>query len=211
MRDPVPAAFYPALLPEPPAGRQDFEVKIADRSAAAVRQVVQQMRRAVRSIDPDLPLLDLRTQVQEIDDQLSQERLLASLALVFGGLALVLAAIGIYGVIAYGVARKTNEIGIRVALGARPRRIAWMVLRETLWLAAAGVAIGTPAILAFGSILDHVLAPPYRTGFAYGTKANDPRIAGIAVLALSVVSFFAGYPPARRASRCDATVALRHE
>jgi hypothetical protein len=211
LRDPIPPAFYPALLPGPPAGRQTLEIKVADRSTAAVQRLIRQIRRSVESIDPDLPVMDVRTQVQEIDDQLSQERLLASLAVVFGGLALVLAAIGIYGVIAYSVARRTNEIGIRMALGARPRRIFWMVLREMLGLAAAGLALGAPAVLVFAPVLDRVLAPPYQTAFAYGMKATDPRIPGLAILALIAVTFLAGYLPARRAAAVDPMHSLRHD
>jgi ABC-type antimicrobial peptide transport system permease subunit len=136
---------------------------------------------------------------------------MASLAAVFGGLALILASIGIYGVMAYAVTRRTNEIGIRVALGARPIGVAWMVLRETLLLAAAGIAIGVPAILALSPILNHALAPAYRESFAYGMKPNDSATIALAVLMLAAVGFLAGYLPARRAARVDPMTALRHD
>jgi ABC-type antimicrobial peptide transport system permease subunit len=136
---------------------------------------------------------------------------MAALAAVFGGLALILASIGIYGVMAYAVTRRTNEIGIRVALGARPGGVAAMVLRETLTLATAGIAIGIPAVLALNPVLNHVLAPPYVENFAYGTTPNDPATIALAVLLLAAVGFLAGYLPARRAARVDPMTALRHD
>jgi predicted permease len=205
-RDPLKPTFYSRLLQTPRTGGT-FEVKIAGGEAG----VTNQIRQAVRSVDSNLAITDVRTQTQQIEDTLSQERLLASLAAVFGGLALILASIGIYGVMAYAVVRRTNEIGIRVALGARPGGVAWMVLRETLALAAAGVAIGVPAVLALSPVLDHVLAPAWMDSFAYGLRPNDPATIAAAVLALAAVGFVAGYFPARRAARVDPMTALRHD
>ncbi len=136
---------------------------------------------------------------------------MASLAAIFGALALLLASIGIYGVMAYAVARRTSEIGIRVALGANPGGVAWMVLRETLLLAAVGVAIGVPAVLGVSPLLDHLLAPGWRNSFAYGLKPNDPANIAAAVLVLASVGLLAGYLPARRAARIDPMTALRHD
>ncbi len=207
LRDPIHATFYSALIQAPRQGRVNFELRIAGREAA----IAGQIRQAVRSLDSDLAITDLRTGTQLIDDALSQERLLASLAAVFGVLALILATIGIYGVMAYAVARRTNEIGIRVALGARPTRVAWMVLRETLALAAAGIVIGIPAVLALSPVLDRILTPGWYDSFAYGTKPNDPPTIALAVLILAAAGFMAGYFPARRASRVDPMTALRHD
>jgi predicted permease len=207
LRDAVKPSVYSALSQAPRVGPVTFEVKVAGDAAAVMRQV----RQRVRSVDSDLAITDVRTETQEIESGFSQERLMASLAAVFGGLALFLAAIGIYGVMAYAVTRRTNEIGIRVALGARPRGVAWMVVRETLMLAMAGIAIGVPAILALGPVLNHVLAPPYRESFAYGMEPNDPMTIALAVLIWPVVGFLAGYPPARRAARVDPMTALRHD
>ena len=172
---------------------------------------MRQIRQVVRSLDSDLAIADVRTAAQQIEDGLAQERVLASLAAVFGGLALILASIGIYGVMAYAVARRTNEIGIRVALGARPGGVAWMVLRDTLLLAAAGVGIGVPAVLGLSPIADHLLAPGWTDSFLYGMKPNDPATIAAAVLVLAAVGFIAGYFPARRAARVDPMTALRHD
>ncbi len=211
LRDPIHPTLYNALLqsmPQAPrAGRVNFELKIAGDEASVAKQI----RQVVRSVDSNLAITDVRTEVQQIEDGMSQERVLASLAAVFGGLALILAAIGIYGVMAYAVARRTNEIGIRVALGARPGGVAWMVLRETLLLAAAGVAIGVPAVLSLSRVLDRVLAPAWMDSFAYGTKPNDPFTIAVAVLVLAAAGFIAGYFPARRAARVDPMSALRHD
>lgn len=207
LRDPIRPAFYSAWFQAPYTGPVDFEVKIAGDEAGVVRKI----RQVVRSADPGLTVLDVRTGVQQIDDALSEERLMASLAVVFGALALILAVIGLYGVMAYAVARRTNEIGIRVALGAQPAALARMVLRETLALAAAGVALGIPAVLSLNRILDHVLAPAWRKSFAYGTNPNDPATLAFAVLVLAATAFLAGYFPARRAAQGDPMTALRHQ
>jgi predicted permease len=206
-RDPVRPAFYGALLQNPQPGAIDFEVRIADREA----EVVRQLRETVRAVDPNLAIADVHTELEQIGSALAQERLLAALGAIFGALALMLASIGIYGVIAYAVARRTNEIGIRVALGARPGGITWIVLRETLGLAAAGAALALPAVWAASPLLDHFLAPSWRDSFAYGLKPNDPLLLAFALLALAWVAFCAGYFPARRAARIDPMTAIRHE
>jgi predicted permease len=207
LRDAVRPAVYSAWMQAPRVGPVTFEVKIAGDEADVIRQI----RQSVRSVDSDLAITDVRSEIEQIENGLSEERLMASLAAVFGGMALILASIGIYGVMAYAVTRRTNEIGIRVTLGARPAGVAWMVLRETLLLAAAGIAIGVPAILALSPILNHALAPSSRESFAYGMKPNDPMTIALAVLTLAVVGFLAGYLPARRAARVDPMTALRHD
>jgi predicted permease len=206
LRDPDRLAFYSPVV-ETQRNGVTFEVKIAGDEQG----VMNRIRQAVSSVDSNLTITDVRTQTQQIEDGLSQERLMASLAAVFGALALILASIGIYGVMAYAVARRTNEIGIRVALGARPGGVAWLVLRETLALAAAGFAIGIPAAIALSPVLDRVLAPAWKDSFAYGLKPNDPGTIAAAVLVLATVGFVAGYFPARRAARVDPMTALRHD
>ncbi|MBZ5576930.1 MAG: ADOP family duplicated permease [Acidobacteriia bacterium] len=207
LRDPIRSAFYSAWIQSSGVGRVDFELKIAGPLAGVVRQI----RRVVPSVDSNLAMADVRTGVQQADDALAQERLMASLAVVFGALALVLAIIGIYGVMAYAVARRTSEIGIRMALGARPRAIAWMVLRETLSVAAAGVAVGVGLVLSVSPILDHFLAPGWNKSFTYGTRPNDPLSIAIAALVLAGAAYLAAYFPSRRAANGNPMLALRHE
>jgi predicted permease len=207
LRDAVKPTVYSALVQAPHVGPVTFAVKIAGDEAG----VIQEIRKSVRAVDSDLAITDIRTEMEQIENGLSEERLMASLAAVFGGLALMLASIGIYGVMAYAVTRRTNEIGIRVALGARPRGVAWMVLRETLLLAVAGIAIGVPAILALSPILNHALAPAYRESFVFGMTPNDPMPIALAVLMLATVGFLAGYLPARRAAQVHPMTALRHD
>jgi len=215
LREPVQPALYSAPTvggsrDRPtvrPASLTTFEVRTQGSEAA----IISQIRPAVRTIDSTLAVLDLRTGMQQIDNGFVQERLMAALAAVFGGLALILAMIGIYGVMAYAVVRRTNEIGIRVALGAEPRRVARMVLRETLALAAAGLALGVPAVLALGPVLDHFLALGWEHNFAFGTAPDDPRTIAAAVLLLAVAAALAGYLPSRRAARVDPVIALRHD
>jgi predicted permease len=210
-RDPVRPTFYSAWMQDPHSGSVQFEIKIAGEQGGIVRQI----RDTVRAIDSNLVVTDVHTELEQIESALSQERLMASLAAIFGALALLLATIGIYGVMAYAVARRTNEIGIRIALGAQPGGVARMVLRETLTLAALGVAIGAPAVLAATPVLDHFLAPGWREGvtdsFAYGLKPDDPFLLVLAALVLISGALFAGYLPARRAARIDPMAALRHD
>jgi predicted permease len=206
-RDPVRPAFYSALIQDPSAGTVNFAVKLAGNEAAAMRQI----RELIRSADPNLALADLHTEQQQIDSALSEERTIAALAAILGVLALLLAAMGIYGVMAYAVARRTSEIGIRVALGARPQHVAWLVLRETLAMGAVGLALGVPAVLALSPVLNHLLSPGWRMGYAFGVKPDDPLILTLAALLLGSVALLAGYLPARGAAMIDPMTALRHD
>src|SRR6185369_11862458 len=133
---------------------------------------------------------------------LVQQKLVARLGTFFGLLALLLACIGLYGVLAYGVARRTNEIGIRMALGAQNLSVLWLVLREALLLVAFGLVIGVFASLALTKTAASLL---------YELKPNDPMTIALATLLLAVVAAVAGYLPARRASRVDPMTALREE
>jgi ABC-type antimicrobial peptide transport system permease subunit len=142
------------------------------------------------------------TMDEQIRDKLTQERMIAQLVSFFGALALLLACIGLYGVMAHGVARRTNEIGIRMALGARGGNIAWMVLRETLILVGVGLALGVPAALFAGRLVSSQL---------FELRGADPWTLIGAAVVLTVVAMLAGYIPARRASRVDPLTALRYE
>jgi ABC-type antimicrobial peptide transport system permease subunit len=160
------------------------------------------LRDAVASVDKDLPLLNIRTQDAQISDRTRQERIFVSLTSGFGLLALILACIGVYGVMAYSVSQRTHEIGIRMALGAEPERLRRMVLREATWVVALGIMAGVCGALALGRVIASLL---------YGIKAWDPTtLAGSAAM-LMVVALGASWIPAWRAARVDPMQALRHE
>ncbi len=164
--------------------------------------ILPALRNAVQSIDKDLPLRDIRTQTEQIEDSISQQRLFATLTGGFGILALILACIGIYGIMAYNVARRTNEIGVRMALGARARQVLFMILGESSWLAILGIAAGLIAAIALTRFVGSML---------YGLKPSDPITLIAATLILLAVAIAAAYGPARRASRINPMQALRHE
>lgn len=157
---------------------------------------------AVKKLDPSMAAYELRTLDSQLDQTLLTERLVAMLSAGFGGLATVLAAIGLYGVMAFVVARRTKEIGVRMALGARRRSVVWMVMKDVLLLLGIGLAVGVPAAIALGRLVSAQL---------YGVKANDPSVAVVTVLLLSAIAALAGLVPARRASRIDPLLALRYE
>jgi ABC-type antimicrobial peptide transport system permease subunit len=156
----------------------------------------------VQSIDRDLPLIDVRSQKEQIDQIMLTDRMFADLTGGFGLLALVLASIGIYGVLAYSVSRRTSEIGIRMALGARRQAVLAMVLREAVWMAALGVGAGGAAALAMGRLIASML---------YGLKSWDPATLVASAALLALVAIGAGAIPARRAATVDPMRALRHE
>jgi predicted permease len=167
----------------------------ASASAASVRQ-------AINEIDQTLPIFGVTTLDASFSERLRQEQLIAQLVSFFGGLALLLAAIGLYGLMAHGVARRTNEIGIRMALGARRTLIAWMVLRETLLLVVVALLIGVPAALFAARFISSQL---------FGLSSSDPVTLAVAAFVLVVVAIIAGYVPARRAMKVDPLIALRYE
>jgi ABC-type antimicrobial peptide transport system permease subunit len=160
------------------------------------------VRDAMRRIDNTLPLFALRTQEEQIGRSLSQETLFATLALLLGAVTLALAGIGLYGVLAYTVTRRTPEIGVRMALGAQGQQVRWMVLRQSLLLVTVGVALGIPAARASASYVESLL---------FGLSPYDPRALAIAVSIMLLVGLAAAYFPARRASRIDPLTALRAE
>jgi predicted permease len=178
------------------------EMTIEIRTYAEPGSVLSGARAAVESLDRDLPLINVRTQEQQIKATMAGERIFAQLTGGFGVLALVLASIGIYGIMAYTVARRTSEIGIRMALGAPAEKVLWMVLREASWMALAGVALGTLAAVLCFRLVSTML---------YGLEPSDPAVLAGASLLLICIALLAGFGPARRASRVDPMHALRHE
>jgi predicted permease len=198
VRQSAPPTFYVPYKQGRDLGHPTFEVK----SAASEGSIAGAVREVIRSIDKDLPVVDFRTQTQQIEATLSQERVFAVLTAGFGGLALVLACIGIYGVMAYSVARRTSEIGLRMALGAESRGVLTMILRETSLLALIGVVLGVLVAAGMTRFIESML---------FGLKASDPVTIAEAVLVMAAVALLAGWWPARRASRLDPMTALRHE
>jgi ABC-type antimicrobial peptide transport system permease subunit len=149
-----------------------------------------------------MPVYSMKTVEGQLDETLLTDRLIASLSAGFGLLATLLASIGLYGVMAFVVARRKKELGIRLALGAQPSLVIWLVMREVLLLLAIGLAVGLPAALALGRFVSTQL---------YGIQPHDPLIATWTMVLLTVVSAAAGLIPARRASRIDPILALRYE
>jgi predicted permease len=197
-KEPPPTFYLPYRQLPGVAYGMTYEV----RTNGNPTSLVPLLRRAVQSVDKNLPLIDVRTQEQQIAATVRDERMFADLTAAFGLLALTLASIGIYGIMAYTVSRRTNEIGIRLALGAQARQILSMVLGEAFWLAAAGVAAGLGAALFLTRFLRTML---------YGLKPNDPATLVCAATLLFAVALLAGWVPARRASRVQPMQALRHE
>jgi predicted permease len=172
------------------------------RPRGEVSSVLADVRRVLRQAEPNMPISRATTLAAAVDGRLVQDRLLAQLSLAFGVVAMLLAAIGLYGVLSYGVTRRTNEIGIRKALGAPHGALIAMILRETGWLLLVGLAVGTAA--SAGSIR-------LITSRLYGLSPNDPVAFASAIAGLAMVGTLAAWMPAYRASRIDPLVALRHE
>jgi len=164
--------------------------------------LIPAVRRAVADLDRNLPLEGITTQKLAIKESLRLERLLASLFGSFALLALALCCIGLYGLMAYHVARRTGEIGLRKALGARSRDVAWAILREALTLTALGIAVGLPVALALVRVV---------RSFVYGIEPHDPITIIGAVAIMVTVAVLAAWIPVRRAVRIDPMVALRYE
>jgi macrolide transport system ATP-binding/permease protein len=163
---------------------------------------VNSVREIVRQADARVPVFQVRTQTQDVDRTINQEITFAELCSAFAILALAIACVGLYGTVSYNVARRTSEIGIRMALGAPRGRVVRMVLREVLVLAAAGLAIGMAAALGTSKFV---------ASFLYGMRSNDPLALTVAVTTLLCAAVLAGYLPARKAARIDPMNALRHE
>jgi predicted permease len=160
------------------------------------------VRRIVHEVGPRVPVADVTTQSRQIDETIVAERTFADLCTCFGVLALVMACVGLYATMAYAVTRRTNEIGIRMALGAAQQRILWMVLREVLLLGGVGLVVGLTATWETTAFLK---------SFLFGLKPDDPVTLGTAAAILMAAAMLAGFVPAWRAARIDPMAALRHE
>jgi macrolide transport system ATP-binding/permease protein len=193
-----PLVYVPYTQDLAGLGGMFFELRTAGDPLA----VIPTVRRLVREANASVPIANVNTQTAQIDQMISQERTFGQLCASFAVLALIIACIGLYGTMAYTVARRTGEIGIRMALGAERAGIVAMVLREVFALAAAGVAVGLGLAWATTRFIE---------SFLYGLKHNDPLVLSLAVAMLAGAAILAGYAPARRASRVDPAVALRHE
>jgi predicted permease len=196
---PAPVLYLPfAQAVFGPVADAVFELRTAGNPLNYVRAV----REIVRQADTNLPLSEVKTQSALIDRTISQEIAFARLSTALALLALGIAAVGLYGTVSYNVARRTSEIGIRMALGAQRRLVVWNVLREVLLLAAAGIAVSLPVAYTASKLVE---------SFLYGLKRNDPVALSGAALLLFSIAVVAGFIPARRASRIDPMTALRHE
>jgi predicted permease len=175
-----------------------FEIRTTGAPASAMGSI----RDVARQIDPNLPLTDVSTQIEQVEKRFSQEKLFAQAYALFGALALLLASIGLFGLMSYSVSRRTNEIGVRMALGAQPRDVLGLVMRESMILVAIGAVLGIAAALASARLIATQL---------FGVPPTDLAALGVAIAVMAAVSAFAGYLPARRAARVDPMVALRYE
>jgi predicted permease len=198
LRAPVPPTMYlPAS--QLPGGTASFALRVAVDSPAAVYPLI---RAAVRDIDPTLPALDLRTQDEQIDRLHAQERLFARLSGFFGLLALALACVGLYGLMSYTVLRRTAEIGLRLALGARPSQVVRMMLRESLALVGLGLLAGMATAYSLNRLVAAML---------FGLSPADPATYLATAAILGAVAVMASSLPALRAARLEPTEALREE
>jgi predicted permease len=198
LRDAPPPQFFLPWVQMPEVGRLTYAIR-SDLDPAAL---APGLRHVVQQADRDLPLADLRTQREQIDENMQTERMFGALTAGFGVLALALACVGIYGIMAYSVANRRNEIGIRLALGAQPGQVRGMILRESTWLAIAGSVVGVGAALLLTRLVKSML---------YGIQPYDPTTITAGIVVLLAVALAASWIPARRAAGVQPMEALRHE
>ena len=197
-----PLIYQPFLQTDTGRGQMTLHV----RTAGETPGVVARVREEVQRIDAAMPLFAIHTLEGQMDAALSRERLVATLSALFGVLALVLAAVGLYGLISFSVVRRTGEMGIRMALGAERNRVVRLVMREALLLVLIGLALGVPAALICGRVSASRIS-----SLVFGMSPTDPLTLGGAVAVLMLVAAVAAYLPAARAGRLDPVTALRNE
>jgi predicted permease len=195
LREPTRPIWYGAGFGQ---GATTFQL----RTAADPTRIIAAVRQAAREIDANLPLYNIKTLARQVDESLAQERLISALSSFFGLLSLLLAAIGLYGILAYAVSRRTREIGIRIALGARPGAVLRMVLRQGLILTLLGVGIGLGTSFAATRLLESQV---------FGVTPTDPVTFVVAPILLLTMALLASFVPARRATSVDPLIAIRQE
>ncbi|MBK8250858.1 MAG: ABC transporter permease [Gemmatimonadetes bacterium] len=198
VKDAVPPLFFQPHQQDTTMGELSFYVRTASDLSAVMRAIPD----VVKSLDPDLPVEELKTVPQQVRETVLVDRIIGMLSSAFALLATLLAAIGLYGVLAYTVAQRTREIGVRMALGANARAVRAMVLRQVGVMTAIGGVIGLAAAVGLGRAARSLL---------FGLEGHDPVVLGASALLLTVVALGAGYLPARRASRVNPMTALRYE
>jgi predicted permease len=199
LRTSVPATVY---LPLDQQAAATSARTLHIRSAIPRQHLAAAIRAQIQALDKDLPIGEITSFASVVDAGLVRERLVATLATFFGALALLLVSIGLYGVIAYSVQRRTREIGIRVSLGAPQAAVVWMVMRQCVWVVAAGLGAGLPLALWVTRLAKSLL---------FGVAPDDPATLACAMLILIIVAALAAYLAARRAARVDPMLALRFD
>ncbi|WP_058188366.1 ABC transporter permease [Terracidiphilus gabretensis] len=198
LKDEPPPVFYLPYVQQKEVGGMTYQIR-THTSAAALAPSIQ---RIVQGLDPDLPMIDIRTEREQIDATMQMERTLATLTTGFGLMALILASVGIYGIMAYTVSQRTNEIGIRLALGAERGQIRGMILGESTWITATGLVAGVAGALGLVRLVKSML---------FGIAPYDPVTLGCAVTVMLGVAVMASWIPAGRAAGVEPMEALRHE
>jgi ABC-type antimicrobial peptide transport system permease subunit len=194
----IPLLYFRAYRQDPDIGSLTFYI----RSAMDPVAMLANIPKVVRTLDPNLPVEDLRTLPQQARDNVFLDRFISVLSAAFAALATLLAAIGLYGVLAYTVAQRTREIGLRMALGAAPGRVRAMVMRQVGVMTTIGGAIGLAAAVGLGKLAESLL---------YQLKGWDPVVLASSAIALTLVALGAGFIPALRASQVEPMIALRYE
>jgi predicted permease len=198
VKEEVPPLFFRPYRQDESLGFINFYV----RTSLEPDQILKAIPPVIKKLDPNLPIQDLKTLDQQVKDNVFVDRMISTLAAMFAGLATLLAAVGLYGVLAYTVAQRTREIGLRMALGAGAQNVRGMVLRQVAKMLVIGGIIGVVAALLLGKAAQSLL---------FGLQGNDPWVVASVAVALAVIALTAGYLPALRASRVDPMEALRYE
>jgi predicted permease len=198
VKDKIPPVFVVPYRQAGRVGTNNFYI----RSALPAEQLIPAVRAVMRRIDPNLPLEEFKTMPQQVKENVFLDRMISMLTVAFAALATLLAAVGLYGVLAYSVAQRTREIGVRMALGADAGRVRRMVLRQVGVMTAIGGLIGIAGAIGLGRMAQSLL---------YELQGRDPVVITVSVVCLAIVALGAGYIPALRASRVDPMAALRYE